>query len=56
MFVAAVTLLTGVCLPSSEPEEASASGGKISIQAGCVYRQLKRGRSGDEVRPGWRVN
>jgi hypothetical protein len=22
----------------------------------CVYRQLKRGRSGDEVRPGWRVN
>ncbi len=23
---------------------------------GCVYRHLKRGRSGDEVRPGWRVN
>jgi phosphoglycolate phosphatase len=22
----------------------------------CVYRQLKRGRSSDEVRPGWRVN
>ena len=22
----------------------------------CVYRQLKRGRSGDEVRPEWRVN
>jgi hypothetical protein len=22
----------------------------------CVYRQLKRGRSGDEVRPGWRAN
>jgi len=22
----------------------------------CVYRQLKLGRSGDEVRPGWRVN
>jgi hypothetical protein len=22
----------------------------------CVYRQLKRGRSGDEVRPGWCVN
>jgi hypothetical protein len=21
----------------------------------CVYRQLKRGRSGGEVRPGWRV-
>jgi hypothetical protein len=20
----------------------------------CVYRQLKHGRSGDEVRPGWR--
>jgi hypothetical protein len=24
--------------------------------ATCVYRQLKCGRSGDEVRPGWRVN
>jgi len=24
--------------------------------AGCVYRKLKHGRSGDEVRPGWRVN
>ena len=23
---------------------------------GCVYRKLKHGRSGDEVRPGWRVN
>jgi hypothetical protein len=34
MFVAAVTLLAGVWLPSSEPEEASTSGGKISIQAG----------------------
>jgi hypothetical protein len=22
----------------------------------CVYRQLKRGRSGDEVRPAWLVN
>ena len=22
----------------------------------CVYRKLKHGRSGDEVRPGWRVN
>jgi hypothetical protein len=22
----------------------------------CVYRKLKLGRSGDEVRPGWRVN
>ena len=22
----------------------------------CVYRTLKHGRSGDEVRPGWRVN
>jgi transposase len=22
----------------------------------CVYRKLKRGRSGGEVRPGWRVN
>jgi hypothetical protein len=34
MFVAAVTLLAGVWLPSSEPEEASTSGGKISIQPG----------------------
>jgi crotonobetainyl-CoA:carnitine CoA-transferase CaiB-like acyl-CoA transferase len=22
----------------------------------CVYRKLKLGRSGGEVRPGWRVN
>jgi hypothetical protein len=22
----------------------------------CVYRKLKHGRSGDEVRQGWRVN
>jgi hypothetical protein len=22
----------------------------------CVYRKLKSGRSGGEVRPGWRVN
>jgi hypothetical protein len=22
----------------------------------CVYRQLKRGRSGDEVRPAWLMN
>jgi len=22
----------------------------------CVYLKLKHGRSGDEVRPGWRVN
>jgi hypothetical protein len=27
----------------------------IRVESG-VYRQLKRGRSGDEVRPGWRVN
>ena len=25
-------------------------------EIGCVYRKLKHGRSGDEVRPGWRVN
>jgi hypothetical protein len=25
-------------------------------EADCVYRKLKHGRSGDEVRPGWRVN
>jgi hypothetical protein len=28
----------------------------IAPEHRCVYRQLKRGRSGDEVRPGWRVN
>ena len=22
----------------------------------CIYRKPKHGRSGDEVRPGWRVN
>jgi non-ribosomal peptide synthetase component F len=26
------------------------------VTATCVYRKLKHGRSGDEVRPGWRVN
>ena len=26
------------------------------VQDRCVYRKLKHGRSGDEVRPGWRVN
>jgi len=25
------------------------------FDAPCVYRKLKHGRSGDEVRPGWRV-
>ena len=25
-------------------------------RVGCVYRKLKPERSGDEVRPGWRVN
>jgi hypothetical protein len=28
----------------------------VSPFAVCVYRKLKLGRSGDEVRPGWRVN
>jgi hypothetical protein len=27
-----------------------------SSALGCVYRKLKLGRSGDEVRPGWRMN
>jgi uncharacterized protein len=27
-----------------------------AIRVGCVYRKLKLGRSGDEVRPGRRVN
>jgi hypothetical protein len=36
-------------------------GGKEAVRAdedvvACVYRQLKRGRSDDEVRPGSRVN
>ena len=26
------------------------------VTATCVYRKLKHGRSGDEVRPGWRVH
>jgi hypothetical protein len=30
--------------------------GVLIYYASCVYRQLKRGRSGDEVRPRWRVN
>jgi antirestriction protein ArdC len=29
---------------------------ELEAGAACVYRQLKRGRNGDEVRPGWRVN
>src|ERR1700676_3284692 len=29
---------------------------RSGLALSCVYRQLKRGRSGDEVRPGWRVN
>jgi hypothetical protein len=29
---------------------------KIGAFGWCVYRKLKLGRSGDEVRPGWRVN
>jgi hypothetical protein len=28
----------------------------IMFCGGCVYRKLKLGRSGDEVRPEWRVN
>ena len=33
-----------------------AEGGLLIERNWCVYRQLKRGRSGDEVRPGWHVN
>jgi hypothetical protein len=29
--------------------------GIVLISYGCVYRKLKLGRSGDEVRPGWHV-
>ena len=40
------------------PSDAILAPGFIDIQVngGCVYRKLKHGRSGDEVRPGWRVN
>ena len=34
MFVLAVTILAAIWLPSSEPEDENASGGKISIRAG----------------------
>jgi tripartite-type tricarboxylate transporter receptor subunit TctC len=36
----------------------NALGEKVIVdnRGGCVCRQLKRGRSGGEVRPGWRVN
>jgi len=34
VFVFAVTILAGTWLPSSEPENLNASGGKISIRAG----------------------
>jgi hypothetical protein len=30
--------------------------GDFASRTSCVYRKLKHGRSGDEVRPGWRVN
>jgi hypothetical protein len=40
------------------PELAGAQRAKNARSATrtCVYRKLKHGRSGDEVRPGWRVN
>jgi hypothetical protein len=28
----------------------------VWLDESCVYRKLKLGRSGGEVRPGWRVN
>ncbi|SRR6266404_4833569 len=28
----------------------------LRLDMSCVYRELKHGRSGDEVRPGWCVN
>jgi hypothetical protein len=34
VFVFAVTILAAIWLPSSEPEDENASGGKISIRAG----------------------
>ena len=42
----------------SLPADAILAPGFIDIQVngGCVYRKLKHGRSGDEVRPGRRVN
>jgi hypothetical protein len=34
VFVFAVTILAGIWLPASEPEDVNASGGKVSIRAG----------------------
>jgi hypothetical protein len=33
-----------------------AGSGRYAVPTSCVYRQLRHGRSGDEVRPEWRVN
>ena len=41
-------------LPSVELGRDAA--GPVFLHVGCVYRKLKHGRSGDEVRPGWRLN
>jgi 2-polyprenyl-6-methoxyphenol hydroxylase-like FAD-dependent oxidoreductase len=45
-----------------DPDHKRVTGVRVRPQKGdssvlaCVYRKLKLGRSGDEVRPGWRVN
>jgi hypothetical protein len=42
---------------SSKPDRRkTAKQGLEKSRSRCVYRQLKRGRGGDEVRPGWRAN
>jgi hypothetical protein len=38
------------------PEREDCSDSEDAHDYRCVYRQLRRERSGDEVRPGWRVN
>jgi stage III sporulation protein SpoIIIAA len=35
--------------------ECAVCGATIENWNSCVYRKLKLGRSGDEVRPGWQV-
>jgi hypothetical protein len=43
-------------IPRISAHRFSGLAAQLCSQPPCVYRQLKRGRSGDEVRPGWRVN
>src|SRR5258705_8206784 len=54
-FVSCSLFWTRLLLSCSSSQKHSVS--FITLRAApCVYRKLKHGRSGDEVRPGWRVN